>query len=92
MPCFLDAALTSEQLALIDFLILANAQQFVGFGPSTFSFYMREYRALQGMHRSTSFLLDGSSIVGIDNLFREAGFVGPIDKGEHFPVLWKSYS
>lgn len=41
------AALNSEQKALVDFLVLAKARRFVGFGSSTFSFYLREYRALQ---------------------------------------------
>ena len=39
--------LHSEQKALVDFIVLARAQRFVGFGPSTFSFYLREYRALK---------------------------------------------
>lgn len=43
--CF--AALNSEQKALLDFLVLARSQLFAGFGSSTFSFYLREYRALQ---------------------------------------------
>ena len=41
------AALNSEQKALLDFLVLARAERFAGFGSSTFSFYLREYRALQ---------------------------------------------
>lgn len=41
------AALNSEQKALLDFLVLARAQRFAGFGSSTFSFYLREHRALQ---------------------------------------------
>lgn len=40
------AALNSEQKALLDFLVLARSQKFAGFGSSTFSFYLREYRAL----------------------------------------------
>lgn len=40
------AVLNSEQKALLDFLVLARAQRFAGFGSSTFSFYLREYRAL----------------------------------------------
>ena len=41
------AELNSEQKALLDFIVLARARRFVGFGSSTFSFYLREYRALQ---------------------------------------------
>lgn len=39
-------ALNSEQKALLDFLVLAQSAKFAGFGSSTFSFYLREYRAL----------------------------------------------
>ena len=70
--CLPHAALSSEQKALLDFLVLANGDAFVGFGTSTFSFYLREYRALQGMPRSTSVLVD-ASIVGTDPLFYSAG-------------------
>jgi hypothetical protein len=68
----LHAALSSEQLALLDFLVLARGRAFVGFGSSTFSFYLREYRALQGLPRGTSVLVD-ASIVGTDSLFYSAG-------------------
>ena len=34
------AALNSEQKALLDFLVLAKGARFVGFGSSTFSFYL----------------------------------------------------
>lgn len=44
-PC---AGLNSEQLALLDFLILARSHKFVGFGPSTFSTYLKEHRILHG--------------------------------------------
>jgi hypothetical protein len=45
--CGWRAELNSEQKALLDFIVLARAQRFVGFGSSTFSFYLREYRSLQ---------------------------------------------
>ncbi len=35
------APLHSEQKGLIDFLVLAGAQRFVGFGPSTYSFFLK---------------------------------------------------
>lgn len=41
------ADLNSEQKALLDFLVLAKGKYFVGFGSSTFSFYLREHRVLQ---------------------------------------------
>lgn len=66
--------LNSEQKALLDFLVLARAHNFVGFGSSTFSFYLREYRALQGIPRRTSGLVD-ASIIGTDPLFHSAGTI-----------------
>ena len=68
------AGLSSEQKALVDFIVLAGGQGFVGFGSSTFSFYLREYRALKGMPRASSVLVDASAI-GTDSLFRAAGTV-----------------
>lgn len=70
VPC--TAGLNSEQKALVDFLVLSQGRAFVGFGSSTFSFYLREYRALHSMPRSTSVLVDASAI-GTDNLFNSAG-------------------
>lgn len=58
----------------MDFIVLAGAQGFVGFGSSTFSFYLREYRALQGIPKSSSVLVDASAI-GTDFLFQAAGIV-----------------
>lgn len=66
--------LNSEQKALLDFIVLARAQRFVGFGSSTFSFYLREYRALQGISRKLAGLVD-ASIIGTDPLFHSAGTI-----------------
>ena len=75
LPVWLAAAgLSSEQKALVDFIVLAGGQGFVGFGSSTFSFYLREYRALKGVPRASSVLVDASAI-GTDSLFRAAGTV-----------------
>lgn len=68
------AGLTSEQKALVDFLVLARGATFVGFGSSTFSFYLREYRMLSGINRTTSVLVD-ASVIGTDPLFQSAGVV-----------------
>jgi len=65
------AALNSEQKALLDFLVLYQGDNFVGFGSSTFSFYLREYRSLKGTPRFLSILVDASAI-GTDDLFAEA--------------------
>ncbi len=82
MPCCINvvcasccaAGLNSEQLALLDFLILARAEKFVGFGPSTFSFYLREHRLLHGILPSKSVLVNASRI-GTDELFARSALV-----------------
>eukprot|EP00887_Chlorella_sp_A99_P002549 scaffold6.g2549.t1 len=66
--------LNSEQKALLDFIVLARSKRFVGFGSSTFSFYLREYRALHGISRKRAGLVD-ASIIGTDPLFHSAGTV-----------------
>jgi hypothetical protein len=66
------AGLHPEQQALVDFLVLAECRHFVGISLSTFSVYLREYRALQGLAaRSTSWLVKGTA-VGTDPLFDKA--------------------
>lgn len=45
--------LHSEQLALVDLLVLARATRFVGDSRSTFSIFLRERRALAGVPRAT---------------------------------------
>lgn len=70
------AGLNSEQMALLDFLILSRAQRFVGFGSSTFSYYLREFRALHGVPKSSSLLIN-SSRIGTDKLFAAAAVVAP---------------
>lgn len=69
-----SADLNSEQKALLDFLVLSRGRGFVGFGSSTFSFYLREYRVLNGVPRSSSVLVD-ASVIGTDPLFNSAGTV-----------------
>ena len=68
------AALNSEQKAAVDFLVLQRARSFVGLGSSTFSFYLREHRALEGIPRNSTVLVDASKI-GTDDLFASAGVV-----------------
>ena len=68
------AGLNSEQLALLDFLILARAEKYVGFAPSTFSFYLREHRMLHGGAPSQSILVNASRI-GTDELFARSALV-----------------
>lgn len=67
-------ALTSEQKALLDFLVLAEGKTFVGLGVSTFAYFLREHRALHGMPKSATVFVD-SSAVGTDPLFFSAATV-----------------
>lgn len=46
-----------EQVAVLDFLVLARAQRVVGLAASTFSTYLREYRALHGIPKATACLV-----------------------------------
>ena len=41
--------LDSEQLAAVDFLVMAQCDRFVGYALSTWSMLMREYRQLHGL-------------------------------------------
>ena len=66
--------LHSEQKGLIDLLVLAQADRFVGFEPSTFSFFLTQYRVLQGLEASSSVLVDGK-IIGTNPLFDAAAVV-----------------
>ena len=68
------ASLNSEQKAAVDFLVLARSKSFVGLGSSTFSFYLREHRALERIERNSTVLVDASKI-GTDDLFASAGVV-----------------
>jgi hypothetical protein len=68
------AGLNSEQLALLDFLILARSHKFVGFGPSTFSTYLREHRTLHGTPPARSLLVNASRI-GTDAMFARSALV-----------------
>ncbi len=52
----------AEQNALIDFLVLVKCNKFVGFSPSTFSYFIREYRTLTGIQQDRSHLLKVPSI------------------------------
>ena len=54
----LNAGLGSEQLAIIDFIVLSQGQTFVGMGLSSFSFYLREYRSMMGCMPLSTVLID----------------------------------
>jgi len=55
------AGLQSEQRAVVDFLILAQCQAFVGFGPSTFSVFLREFKQVTGLPSVPAFFVSGIS-------------------------------
>ena len=71
-------ALHSEQKALVDLLVLARAHSFVGFEPSTFSFFLSQYRVLQGLDPASSVLVEGK-VIGTNPLFEAAAVV--VEKG-----------
>lgn len=54
--------------------MLAQGHSFVGFGSSTFSYYLREFRSLMGKPPALSVLVD-ASVIGTDWLFQAAGKV-----------------
>lgn len=64
--------LSSEQLVLLDMMVLAKSTKVVGFDSSLFSFFTREFRALNNFARTTSTFVNMTSD-GIDPLFESAG-------------------
>lgn len=68
--------LHTEQLALLDLLILKSAKTFVGFAPSTFSHYIKEYRYLHGLDRRTSALVNSTKMKS-SVLFDKSGLIAP---------------
>lgn len=80
VPDFELAALNTEQAALLDFLILARAARFVGFGSSTFSYYLTQHRRIRGHAPETSILVDIARI-GTDAMFASAAVV------THTPIM-----
>ncbi|GAB4815103.1 hypothetical protein N2152v2_002149 [Parachlorella kessleri] len=65
------AGLHSEQLALIDFLVLLKSQRLCGLAESSFSYLLVEMRALQGRPKSTAVLINPGS--SARTLFRFGG-------------------
>lgn len=58
----MPAGLHSEQLALIDFIVLSRAERLLGDSRSTFSMFLREYRLLRGMPRETFFAVSPQDV------------------------------
>ena len=57
LPQGLLKSLTSEQLAAVDVLVLAQSQRFLGHSVSSMSWLVQELRALAGKPRESSFML-----------------------------------
>ena len=70
------SSLHSEQKALVDLLVLAKAHAFVGFKPSTFSFFASQYRTLSGFSPDSSVLVEGLAIT-TNALFDAAAVIAP---------------
>jgi hypothetical protein len=66
------AGLSSEQRAAVDFLVLASSRRLVGFSASTFSWLLREYRALWRLAPRSSMLMAHLGKVGNGRLFSRA--------------------
>jgi hypothetical protein len=62
------ASMSNEQSGLIDFLVLRQATKVVGISVSTFSFYLREVRLMDGRHPSDTVLMD-AHMIGTDEMF-----------------------
>ena len=63
-------------------MVLARGARFVGFGASTFSFYLQQFRTLQGLPKASSVLVN-ASIISTDPLFSSAGVIS----GSTMPVF-----
>ena len=72
--CRVPAGLHPEQLALVDFLVMMRAQRVVGLGGSSFSYLLRELRALHRRPKATSYLLypPGMDVVMSKDFFGRA--------------------
>ena len=56
-----------EQLAAIDYLVAVKAAKFIGWAGSSFSFWIPQERALQGLHADSSHLILGDGTVAWHN-------------------------
>lgn len=66
------AGLTSEQRAAVDFLVLEKSEAVVGFSASTFSWLLREMRALLGIAPRGTMMLAHRGVMGDGSLFARA--------------------
>lgn len=76
--CSRHVGLESEQEALLDFLVLARCRAFVGFGGSSFSYFLPQYKALQDLHAAPSVLIGHiSEIFKLYGRIVDVGKLGP---------------
>ena len=75
IPEAILAQFNTEQLALIDFLVLSKSRTFVGIGSSTFSVYLREYRKIQGYTKRSDNVFVSSKAIGTDQLFQRCSHI-----------------
>ena len=68
------ANLGKEQSGLVDFLVLRQSAHMVGLSVSTFSFYLRELRLLDGHAQEDTVLLD-AYIIGTEQMFYKSAVV-----------------
>jgi hypothetical protein len=66
--------LSKEQSGLVDFLVLRKSKYMVGISVSTFSFYLRELRLLDGHAQEDTVLYD-AYIIGTEQLFHTSALV-----------------
>ena len=57
-----STGLHSEQKALIDLLVLLKCRYFIGIVHSSYSYLVRELRAVHGSSRNTTMLLGGTML------------------------------
>lgn len=68
------ASLSKEQSGLVDFLVLRKSLHMVGISVSTFSFYLRELRLLDGHAQEDTVLFD-AYIIGTEQMFHTSAIV-----------------
>ena len=75
---YLDAkeisSLSKEQSGLVDFLVLRQSLHMVGISVSTFSFYLRELRLLDGHAQEDTVMFD-AYVIGTEQMFHTSAVV-----------------
>ena len=78
------SSLDVMQLAAIDFLVVCKAAKFVGWQGSSFSFWIPEERALHGLSRSSSIVIEGATGMGDEhNAFARSNSIAESEAPEY---------